>query len=262
MQPSETRVQHLLRTQSIAFLSAALVASTLIVLIGVLIEPRHALLSRLILALGSSGIGTSLGLVFGTITGATSLNKISSLIELTLDSHLHSSDDALKQFREVWRHYQCTRISGQLVWRYRVIDFSNFATPGKLVAALTVTGPDDAAHTYILEGFVIGSRLLIVQRASGGSSEGAVIGLYPMATQSFRGVVAGMVYLQSWDGREFLTAAMMSRKPIHPDATDGTVGTLPANTYNLLSQTWQREAAAIGLMPLLVPTNGGGAAAA
>lgn len=244
----ETRIQKLLRKQSTAFLITAIIASLCFVLIGLLIEQKSVIASRILIIFGSSGLGTCFGLVFGSITGASAINRITDLIETTLNSSLNSSEDALEPFRKPWHHYLCTKIEDEYVWRYRVIDFSRLAPSGKLVAVLVVPGPGDTFHTYHLEAFLVGSRLLIAQNAASGTEEPA-IGVYPSAADRFRSIICGIVYLQTWDGSQFITAALMSQLPLLEKTPK--IGTLPKSTYANLNELWKKEAKLVGIDPLL-----------
>ncbi len=242
----EPRAHQILRRQSVAFLITAAVSSLCLVLIGVMIETSNAVGSKIIIIVGSSGLGTCFGLVFGSITGSSAIMRIKELIEASVSSSLQSSDQALEPYRKVWHSYLRTRIDGRKVWRYRMIDFSRFAPSGKLIATLTVPGTDSSTHTYYVEAYLVRSRLIVVQNAAQGSEE-PVIGVYPSAGQHFRSFLAGIIYLQAWDGSQFLTAGLMSSSPLVSGKQSYPIGTLPDETFSDLDQLWEREARGLGI---------------
>jgi hypothetical protein len=242
----EPRVHKILRRQSVAFLITAAVSSLCLVLIGVIIEASNAVASKVIIVIGSSGLGTCFGLVFGSITGSSAIMRIKELIETSISSSLQSSEHTLEPYRKVWHSYLRTRIEGRMVWRYRMIDFSRFAPSGKLIATLTVPGTDSSMHTYYVEAYLVRSRLIIVQNAAQGSEE-PVIGIYPSAGQHFRSLIAGVIYLQAWDGAQFLTAGLMSSSPLLNGKQSYPIGTLPDEVFNKLDEMWEREARMLGI---------------
>jgi hypothetical protein len=242
----ETKVQKLLRKQSTAFLISAMLSSICIVLIGVIIEQKSALASRILIILGSSGMGTCLGMVFGSITGSSAVNRITELVESTLSSSIYAKEESLEGLRKTWNHYLCTKIGDEYVWRYRVIDFSRIVPSGKLVAILSVPGPDGLSHVYHLEAFITGSRLVIVQTAASGTEE-PVISVYPSASQRFRSLICGFTYIQSWNGSQFLTASMMSQNQIIESKKSISIGTVDKEHNLQLSDTWKSEADLVGI---------------
>ena len=223
-----------------------MVASLCIVLLGVIIETNSTLASRVLIILGSSGLGTCFGMVFGSITGASAIARITDLIETTLDSSIYASDERLDDLRKKWNHYLCTKVGEEYVWRYRVIDFSLIVPSGKLVATLSVPGPDGLNHVYNLEAFISGSRLLIVQTAASGTEE-SIISVYPCALQRFRSAICGFTYIQSWDGSQFLTPSLMSQSQLLDSKEPITIGTIDKKYNAILNSTWRKEAEVLGI---------------
>lgn len=242
----ETRTQKLLRKQSTAFLLSAMLSGFCLVFLGVIVEQKAAISSKILIILGSSGIGTCFGMVFGSVTGSSAVNRITELIESTLSSSIYAREDSLNGFRKVWNHYLCTKISGEYVWRYRIIDFTRIVPSGKLVAVLNVPGPDGSEHLYHLEAFITGSRLIIIQNAASGTEE-PVVSVYPAASQGFRTLICGFTYIQSWDGSQFLTASMMSQRQLIESRKNIKIGTVDSEHNTGLSDLWRREAESIGL---------------
>lgn len=243
----ESPLYKLLRKQSLAFLAAAVLASLSLILVGALLEKTDLLVSRLVITLGSSGLGTCMGLVFGSLTGSSALQRVKELVENTLTSSLTAPDSELQPFRKVWHHYLSTKINGKTVWRYRTIDFSKTVVPGKLIANLQVPGPDGKTHQYFIEAFIAAPRVVFVQKAAVGA-EAPVIHVYPYATEHFRAVVAGTVFLQSWDGDRLSVRALMSASPIALGTTRvATEGTLADTTFGTLDEIWSKQAEQLGL---------------
>ncbi len=249
MAKNEVQVQRLLKRQSVAFLIAAMIASFCLVLVGFLIESTSEIASRAVIVLGSSGLGTCFGLVFGSISGSSALARVASLVDTAFSSAIRSTEVELSPFRQVWHHYICTRSGDSIVWRYRQIDFSRFFPSDRLIATFDVPGPDGGSHNYYVEAYLVASRLVVVQKASAGSEE-PVIGLYPCANQRFRSIVAGVNYLQTWNGEQTLMPAMMSTTPLVGPATKKAIGTLSPDTYQQLNDKWSAEAATLGLVNL------------
>lgn len=247
MSQAESPLYKLLRKQSLAFLAAAVLASVCLILIGAMVEARDTLSSRLLLTLGSSGLGTCLGLVFGSLTGSSALHRVKDLVEKTLSSALHAAEDELQPLRRVWHHYLVTRIEGRAVWRYRQIDFSRTIVPGKLLATLTVPGPNNRPHTYTIEAFVAAPRAVFVQKSTRGA-EAPAIHIYPFATEHFRAVIAGAAYLQTWDGNPLGVPVLMSETPIDLGVEAPAEGTLPEAAYAKLDALWSKQAAQLGLI--------------
>ncbi len=232
----ESRVQKLLRRQSVAFLTAALLASALASLLG----------SQLLILLGGSGLGTCFGMVFGSLSDASAVQRIRELLEDSLHTALHASEAELEPFRKVWHHYLLTQLDGKFVWRYRTFDFSRVQVPGKLVGAFEVRGRDNRQHAYRLEAHLAAPRLLFVQRAASGT-EPPVVHLYPAATEEFRSQHAGLAFLKSWDGHDLCTPALMCDTPLDLGVAVAQEGTLPETTFQKLDELWGRQAARIGL---------------
>lgn len=246
MTQPQSPLYKLLRKQSLAFLAAAVLASFCLILIGALLEQSDPLWSRLLITLGGSGMGTCLGLVFGSLTGSSALQRVKELVEKTLNSSLNAPEDELDAFRKLWHHYVVTRIDGKPVWRYRTIDFSKTVIPGKLIASLTVPGPDGRPHGYMIEAFLSPPRLMFVQKAVVGA-EVPVVHVYPFATEHFWEVVAGSAFLQAWDGERLGVPVMMSTVPIGLGAAHSE-GTLPESTYAKLDEIWAHNADRLGLI--------------
>jgi hypothetical protein len=247
MSEAESPLYKLLRKQSLAFLAAAVLASVCLILIGAMLEQDDTLWARLLLTLGSSGLGTCLGLVFGSLTGSSALQRVKDLVEKTLNSNLTAPESELQPFRKMWHHYLVTHIDGKPVWRYRTFDFAKTIVPGKLIATLTVPGPDKRAHVYTIEAFVTAPRALFVQKSAYGA-EAPAIHVYPFATEHFRAVIAGTVFLQSWDGAQLGAPALMSESPIELGVATPVEGTLPDSTYAKLDELWGKQASQLGLL--------------
>lgn len=243
----ESPLHSLMRRQSYAFLVAALAAASVLIILGAQAEHTHPLWSRLLITMGSSGFGTCFGLVIGTVTGASAVTRIKELVESTVDSSLLAEESALDRFRTVVHHYLKTRVAGKSVWRYRTLDFSRVSPKGKLFASLNVRGPDSQPHSYLLEGYLVSERLVVIQRPAAGTEHPA-IHVYPFAGQRFRDVIVGTVYLQSWDGDELETEALMSFVPLEIAGTAKyEQGTLPDACFAALDEKWERCAQAARL---------------
>jgi hypothetical protein len=245
----ESRVHGLLRRQSVAFLIAALLASSLASLLGSQVTKSHPVLSQLLILLGGSGLGTCFGLVFGSLSNASAVQHIRELIEESMQSAFNAPDEDLDPYRKVWHHYLMTRIEGKVVWRYRTLDFSRLHVPRKLVTAFEVAGIDDRKHRYHVEAYIAPPRMLFLQRAAAGT-EPPIIHIYPTATEGFRPQHAGLAFLKSWDGDFLCTPVLMSESPLDLGVAVSREGTLPDETFDKLDALWAREAARVGLDPL------------
>lgn len=243
----ESRVHKLLRRNSVAFLIAASMTSILLVTVGSLLDSSHAIASKVLIVLGSSGLGTCFGLVFGGVFGASALQRVKELIEDSLSSSLAAPDHQLEEFRKTWHHYLLTKIGEHLVWRYRKLDFSRTSVPGKLVTAFNVQGPDGGLHTYNIEGYLAEPRLVFVETPSGGS-EPPIVQIYPRATERFRRRHAGIALLQSWDGDNLMVPVLLCASPLTFDNVKIQEGTLPEKTYASLNETWHKDASVAGLV--------------
>jgi hypothetical protein len=166
---------------------------------------------------------------------------------MTLNSNLNSAENEIEPFRKVWHHYLVTKIEGKAVWRYRILDFSKTIVPGKLIATLTVPGPDGRPHTYMVEAFIAAPRILFVQKVVAGT-EAPVIHVYPFGTEHFRTVIAGTAFLQSWEGDRLGVPVMMSTSPIDLGETVPAIGTLAESHFSKLDEIWGKQADQLGLL--------------
>lgn len=244
----ENKLHRLFRQQAIAFLVAAIVAGLMAIVLGFNIESTHPTYAKILVTIGSSGLGTCFGLAIGTITGSSAVYRIKELIESSLMSAISAEADSLAPLQATWHHYLRTSIDGKPTWRYRVLDFSRADPVGKLSTSLAVQGPDGSTHIYLIEGFIVPPRLILIQSPTIGT-ELPIVHVYPFATEQFRTVVAGIAFLQTWDGKFMQSPVLMSKSKLQIPNADYKEGqSVPDAAFTKLEELWGNESKAMGLL--------------
>ncbi|WP_193878921.1 hypothetical protein [Oculatella sp. LEGE 06141] len=219
---------------------------------GLSLKSSQGFLSELFVAIGGGALGTCFGITFGSVSDASILQRIREMLEFSLEKTLSAPEQNLDEYRKVWHHYLMTKINNKFVWRYRQFDFARLSVPGKIVATLAVPDSQGKTHTYNIEGFLIGTRLIFVQLPAGGY-EPPVIHLYPQAGEYFRSIHVGLATLQSWDGDHLTIPVVMCKDPLVFPGHSGQYpreGTLPDSIAIELDKLWLREAKNAGLIPI------------
>jgi hypothetical protein len=187
--------------------------------------------------LGSSLVGIS-GAVFGAVFGLSASswagNDALRLVQTMLDDHaatfthdphraILSSPDLLEPWRRKMHHYHLTVIDGQQVWRYRVFRFDTARTSNGHSLELSLETKDPRTRLPAQYEVVLGvrdSRLLFVQQRKSGH-EPSIIEVFPHGSEGFRHCVAGVAFLQNWDGGHMTTKCLISREPLIDDRREG-----------------------------------------
>ncbi|QUL38182.1 hypothetical protein [Erythrobacter sp. JK5] len=225
----------LIKKQSLAFLAASFVISALLMTVGFLLG-ENTFIGPLFIAIGGGALGACIGLVMSSIIDASGLTHIKELVANTLQSDIYSDRENLVHFRKVWHHYIQTKVEDRETWRYRKVDFSLIDVPGKLLASLSVPRPAGGYSTYRIEGYLVGLRLILVQRPEGGA-EPHVVQIFPQAGEQFHNVHAGVCVLKTWDAEGFLSPVLMSPTPIW----EGSEGTIPDSENDRLNKLWRKS---------------------
>ena len=243
----ENQLQRLFRRQAVAFLIAAIFAGLMAIVLGFNIEPTHPTYAKILVTIGSSGLGTCFGLAIGTITGSSAVYRIKELVESSLMSAISTDPDSLAPMQAIWHHYVRTSIDGKPTWRYRVLDFSRADLAGKLFTSLSAQAPDGSNHNYLVEGFIVSPRLILIQSPRIGT-EIPIVHVYPFATEQFRTVIAGIAFLQAWDGKIMQSPVLMSKSKLLIPTADYKEGQSVSETaFAKLDELWNNESKLIGL---------------
>lgn len=203
--------------------------------VGFLLQ-SDGFLDEVLIAIGGGALGSCIGIVMSTVLDAGGMTHIKELVANTLQSDIYSDPEDLAHFRKVWHHYILTRSEGQEIWRYRKVDFSFVDVPGKVLASISVPRPSGGYSQYRIEGFLVGLRLVLIQRPEGGA-EPHIVQLFPQAGEHFRDTHAGVATLKTWDGQGLLCPVLMSLEPIWL----GSEGTVPDSEYHKLNSLWRKS---------------------
>jgi Fe2+ transport system protein FeoA len=223
------------RRQSIAFLISSFVISALLMSLGFLIG-QEVVLGQVCLAIGGGALGSCIGIVMSSLLDAGALAHVQELVSNTLDSEIFAEKADLDHFRKVWHHYILTKVGNVETWRYRKLDFSFVAVRGKLLTSISVPRPSGGYAQYKIEGFLIGSRLLIVQRSLGGA-EPHIVQMFPNAGEQFRDLHSGTATFTTWDGDQMFSAVLLGLEPIW----QGAEGSIPPEESARLSELWRNN---------------------
>lgn len=239
-------IAKLLRRQSIAFLCISVFSSALLLFLGLKLD-ADTILGGVVTALGSGALGACLGIVLSGLLDAAPLGQLNALLQNTLTSEIFADEDKLNPYRKVWHHYLVTTHNGKEIWRYRRYDFSFVQVRGKLITSITVPRPTTGHVRYQVEGFLVGARMILVQRPLGGA-EPHIVQVLPTAGEEFRDIHAGIGFLKTWDGTDLMFPSMMTSTPLW----EGPEGTLPEKEWAAMTKLWteafvanQRVASAI-----------------
>ncbi|MEL6346046.1 MAG: hypothetical protein AAFV53_23245 [Myxococcota bacterium] len=221
----------------------------LLVFLSIYMHNDRPIISQVILIVGGSGIGSSLTHSFGSILRVGSVVQITDMIEdLTSKSMLSKRDDDISRLRRLWHSYVLTRSEdGESVWKYRMLDFSQDLFSGRLFASVSSGTTDDENNAYSIEGFGIGSRMLTIHYAKE-SSEEPSISIYPMAGQTFRKHIIGLIYLQAWDGSNLLSATILSKSKLMVNGEDYSEGFLESKDLSdKITKIWLDKCSELGI---------------
>lgn len=182
--------------------------------------------SGLIGSLAGALVGASIGLVVNRRLNTTALERVRQVLARTTRSTLASQDQDLRVLRREWHHYHRTLIDNVQVWRYCVFKFDNYDAVGSLTTSVSVLDITGAAepHVYKVVGAVRGSRLIITQERVE-REERPVVEVFPTATGTTAGGhrYVGVAIMESWDGPDVLTPAILSDIELHKVSDKGTV---------------------------------------
>lgn len=232
----------LLELQEKGLLIVGWILGFFIILTAVLLRSSFPLWAALLLALGASLLGTCSGQALARNFNASALQRVRELVENSLFSSLSASDQELEAFRRVWHHYLLTKFKGELIWRYRKLDFSKISVPGKLVMASFISPHPGVSRsiTYDMEVFLVKTRLIFIQTPTSGE-EPPIIHIYPRAGLGYRVTHAGLALLQDWDGDHLTVPVILQDKPIDL-GMPYEEGNLDPKTYQILNKIWKEEA--------------------
>jgi hypothetical protein len=104
-------------------------------------------------------------------------------------------------------------IEGQPKWRYEIFHFDSDVSIGSLTTMVASRDPDGEPHDYRIDAAVRGSRLILTQTALQGQ-EAPMVEIFPYILHDFRTTHAGVGIVQTWDGVEILSSALLSRRPL------------------------------------------------
>jgi hypothetical protein len=181
-------------------------------------------LSAVIGALAGGIVGATLSILVSRALDYGPLAQMQATLERTATSTLTAPESELQGLRRVWHHYHQTLVDGKATWRYGIFSFDNHGSAGALTADVAY---DDVAdtnrkHVYRLDAATRGPRLILVQTPLQGA-EAPTVEIFPHVRHGFRDRHAGIGVVQTWDGREVLSATLLSVRALTSNRRPGTV---------------------------------------
>ncbi|HEX3691757.1 MAG TPA: hypothetical protein VHU13_00290 [Solirubrobacteraceae bacterium] len=170
-------------------------------------------LAGLIGALAGAVVGSSLTILIDKRLQRGPVSQMLEVLEKTLGSTMTSVESDLAGLRTVWHHYHLTVVKGTPTWRYEIFNFDRDLSIGSLTASVASRDSDGEPHDYRIDAAVRGSRLILTQTALQGQ-EAPMVEIFPYILHDFRTTHAGVGIVQTWDGIEILSSALLSRRPL------------------------------------------------
>lgn len=246
----DSDLSRIVRRQSVLFVIISLALSIALIVAGFQFRDG-SLYGSVLGALGAGALGACIGILLSGFLDAAPLTQVRRLIQDSLDSEIYSSDERISEYRNRWHSYIYTVVNGEGVWRYRVIDFSDSHVPRKLLADFETPRPFGSGKIkYRIEGFLIGNRLLFVQKAKIGTEQ-PVIYLFPSAGEFFKEYHSGYNLLTTYEerGLEIMGPSLLSQRPL----IDSKIGTVEIGQYETLYTMWRDGLPLENRLPLSEP---------
>lgn len=229
-------LDRILERQTVAFVAAALIASLLGLIVATHLGSQYPTAVSILTNMSSAVLGATIAMLFAAIFDAGNMYRIRQLLQ-GMQPQIYSEEDKLRPYRRKWHHYFATVSNGKLIWRHRHYHFDTNRVPGCLAYAITVDNPGGGAgQVYSIEGFLVGARLILVQRPQQGT-EPAVIQIFPHGGEAFRATIAGVSFLRSWDGDNLVVPVMLSQVPL--TEADIGEGTIPETELATIQEKWK-----------------------
>lgn len=204
--------------------------------------------NREFISISSAFVGASFGGLLTRLSNKTSHFKHEQRVLSYLESMkglvspgLTSKPDAINNFRKKYYLYHATRKQKQFIWVCSDLDFSNKTTPNKLLSEIKIQRDEDSPLEYSCEGFIRGSRLVIVRSAMQGAEPPGIY-IFPTFSDEYRETKTGFLAHVNYDSEHSLSAALISTKKLHNSESDINV---PESDLERLNNIWEENKGAI-----------------
>ena len=221
-----------------------------------------------LLTIGGTIFGSSLGTVFGLVTGAglqRKVNEVHENLERLVDTHRiessqlqnqilrtlskavvfpwTNSEEAIEKHRKIVHMYHRTREDNDEFWIYSIIDFSEIKITGR-VCCTQVIENNNRDYKYESEAFLIGARLLIITTAE--HSELPALHIFSDFGSKLRSRQGywGVELHQDWNSEDGLDPCLIFENPL--DGT-GPPGRQNQDFSEKLMQKWRALCHPVGI---------------
>ncbi|MFE4456702.1 hypothetical protein ACFROC_05020 [Nocardia tengchongensis] len=151
----------------------------------------------------------------------------------SMSARFVSDELQLAPLRKVWHHYHVTQAGRELRWLYSIFPLDTGTSPATITTPIVLIDLARVGHVYNAEVGMRTNRMFInFTRADG--TEPSCSEIFPQM-QTFRDVHSGFGIRQTWDGSHLLGRAIMSERPVVPDAAPGM---LAAEHNPTLDDVW------------------------
>ncbi|WOB42427.1 hypothetical protein HNI00_04100 [Thermoleptolyngbya oregonensis NK1-22] len=200
--------------------------------------------SLILSSVGGAIFGAGISLFLGDLIAKNALDEVRNVLSTSLDdgfcpreSALCSKENEIISYRAKWHHYHVTRMHDKYVWRYRIYDFSNSCSPGKLAAEIFAKDKQGREHKYIVKAGIRDGRFMIFEKAALGN-EPVIIEIYPFMGLELQGIHSGIGTMRTWDGNNVLFPCIMSREPIINWKKEGDIS---EKLFADLDRIWKKD---------------------
>ncbi|MEU1210305.1 hypothetical protein [Nocardia sp. NPDC005825] len=148
-------------------------------------------------------------------------DSIRNTVAGSLSARFVSDEQQLAPLRKTWHHYHVTQAGRELRWLYSIFPLDTGTSPSTITTPIVLVDLARVAHVYNAEVGMRTNRLFVnFTRADG--TEPSCSEIFPHM-QTFRDIHAGFGIRQTWDGSHLLGRAIMSERPVIPDAEPGMI---------------------------------------